>query len=218
LPSADPRTKISTVELRGVVRADLPLLVVALEEEADALDDELPILVTGPGKVHATAAVTATLASARPSVVINLGTAGGLHDGLHGVHEIHTVIQHDFDAAVFRALVNRDYGMPITLDADADADADADSGAGAARMVLATGDYFVADSDVRAALSRDAHLVDMEGYAVAWAARTAGVPVRLVKLVSDDASDGAARTWVDTVDEHARALSRWVRDELRCDR
>lgn len=195
-----------------MVRADLPLLVVALEEEADALDDELPILVTGPGKVHATAAVTATLASSLPSVVINLGTAGGLHDGLHGVHEIHTVIQHDFDAAVFRALVNRDYGMPITLDADADADGDA------ARMVLATGDYFVADSDVRATLSRDAHLVDMEGYAVAWAARTAGVPVRLVKLVSDDASEGAARTWVETVNEHARALSRWVRDELRCDR
>lgn len=191
------------MDLRGVVRSDRPLLVVALEEEADALDDGLPILVTGPGKVHAATAVTAILAAARPSVVVNLGTAGGLHDGLHGVHEIHTVIQHDFDAATFRALVNRDYGQPIRLDS------------GAAELVLATGDRFVADSDLRLALSRDAHLVDMEGYAVAWAARTAGVPVRLVKLVSDDAGEGAVRTWAETVDEHARALSRWVRGGLR---
>lgn len=197
---------ITTVELRGVVRSDRPLLVVAVEEEAEALDRELPILVTGPGKVRAATAVTSTLAAARPSVVVNLGTAGGLQDGLHGVHEIRTVIQHDFDRAIFRALVNRDYGMPITLDVG--------SGVGAAGMVLATGDCFVADDDVRTVLSRDAHLVDMEGYAVAWAARTAGVPVRLVKLVSDDAGAGAARTWAETVDEHARVLSRWVRDEL----
>lgn len=191
------------MELRGELRTDRALLVVALAEEADALDDDLPILVTGPGKVHAAVSVTAALAMARPTAVINIGTAGGLRDGLHGVHEIHTVMQHDFDGAVFRALVNRDYGMPITLD----------GGAGAG-MVLATGDCFVADNDVRNALSREAHLVDMEGYAVASAARAAGVPVRLIKLVSDDAGENALSTWSETIGEHARALSRWVKDEL----
>ena len=191
------------VDLRGVVRADRPLLVVALPEEADALDDELPILVTGPGKVHAAVAVTAALASDRPSVVINIGTAGGLRAGLRGVHEIHTAVQHDFDAAAIRALVNRDYGVPITLDSLAD------NG-----MVLATGDCFVADSRARDALARHADLVDMEGYAVAWAARVAGVRVRLIKLVSDDADEGAVRTWAETVGEHARTLSRWVREHL----
>lgn len=187
-----------------MVRLDQPLLVVALEEEADALDGVFPVLVTGPGKVNAAVAVTAALTSARPASVINLGTVGALHDGLHGVHEIRTVIQHDFDAAAFRGLVNRDYGEPIHLDHTPDG----------AQMVLATGDRFVADRDLRDALSRDAHLVDMEGYAVAWAARAAGVPVRLIKLVSDDASDGAARTWSDTVGEHSRTLSRWVREQL----
>lgn len=142
---------------------DLPLLVVALQEEADALDDELPVLVTGPGKVNAAVAVSAVLASSRPSSVINIGTAGGLVDGLSGVHEIHTVTQHDFNSAVFRDLVNRDYGMPIRLDSAGDA----------AQLTLATGDQFVADRHLRDALSRDAHLVDMEGYAVAWAARAA---------------------------------------------
>lgn len=192
------------VELLGSVRLDLPLLVVALHEEAAALDDGLPVLITGPGKVNAAVAVTAVLATARPASVINLGTAGGLHGGLSGVHEIHTVRQHDFDHAVFRDLVNRDYGLPIRLDSHEDA----------ARLTLATGDRFVADSDLRNSLSRDAHLVDMEGYAVAWSARAAGVPVRLVKLVSDDADEGAGRTWMETVGEHSRELSRWVREEL----
>jgi adenosylhomocysteine nucleosidase len=118
------------VELRGVVRPDRPLLVVALQEEADALDDELPILVSGPGKVHAAAAVTAALASVRPASVINIGTAGGLRDGLHGVHDVGTVIQHDFDSRAIRALVNRDYGMPIELDS------------GGTGLVLATGDRY----------------------------------------------------------------------------
>jgi adenosylhomocysteine nucleosidase len=187
-----------------VVRPDQPLLVVALEEEADALDGALPVLVTGPGKVHAAVAVTSALMSVRPASVINIGTVGALHDGLHGVHEIRTVIQHDFDAAALRGLVNRDYAQPIHLDRTTDG----------ARMVLATGDRFVADRVLRDALSRDAHLVDMEGYAVAWAARAAGVPVRLIKLVSDDAGDGAARTWADTVGEHSRTLSRWVHEQL----
>jgi adenosylhomocysteine nucleosidase len=191
------------MHIRGTVRADRPLLVVALEEEADALDDGLPVLVTGPGKVNAGTAVSAVLASARPASVINIGTAGGLHDGLRGVHEVRTVLQHDFDSTAIRAIVNRDYGGPIHLESDT------------ARLVLATGDRFIADPVMRDALARDAHLVDMEGYAVAWAARIAGVPVRLVKLVSDDAGADAARSWVDTVGEHARTLARWVVDEMR---
>ena len=186
------------------MRPDSPLIVVALEEEADALEVSLPVLITGPGKVNAAAAVAHAVSSARPASVINLGTAGGLHDGLHGVHEIHTVMQHDFDAAAFHALVQREYGEPIELVADT----------GANRVVLATGDTFITDTGVRTALSRHAHLVDMEGYAVAWAARNAGVPVRLIKLVSDDAGDDALRTWTQTVGEHAKALAAWVAAEL----
>lgn len=185
------------------MRADAPLLVVALGEEADALDDTLPVLVTGPGKVNAATAVAAALAAARPVAVLNVGTAGGLRDGMHGIHEVGTVIQHDFDAAAFRALVGRDYGDPIVL-----------ADAAAPGVVLATGDCFVTDTALRSRLAVEAHLVDMEGYAVAWAARAAGVPVRLVKLVSDDAGDGALRTWTETVDAHSRALAQWVREQL----
>lgn len=180
--------------------------MVALPEEAAALDDTLPVLMTGPGKVHAGVAVAAALSAARPAEVVNLGTAGGLRDGLSGVFEVRTVVQHDFDSAAIRAVVNRDYGGPLHLDG---------AGAGVGEgVVLATGDRFVAGGALRDALARDAHLVDMEGYAVAWAARTAGVPVRLIKLVSDDAGDGAGRTWAQTVGEHSRTLAAWVRRHL----
>ena len=93
------------MELRGTITPDRPVLVVALPEEAAGLDDRLPVLVTGAGKVRAATAVAAALAAARPSAVINIGTAGGLRDGLEGVHEVATVLQHDFnDDGVFAML------------------------------------------------------------------------------------------------------------------
>ena len=187
------------MELIGTVRADLPLLVVALHGEAEGLDDRLPILVTGPGKVRAATAVAAMLAIATPAYVVNLGTAGGLRPGLDGVHEIGTVIQHDFaDEAVFEVL-GEHYGAPIEL------------GAG---RTLATGDRFVAGGALRDRLAERADLCDMEGYAVALAAQQARVPARLVKLVSDEADANAATTWADTLADHAQTLAAWVRDHL----
>ena len=186
------------MHLRGTVTPDRPLLVVALDEEAAGLDDRLPVLVTGPGKVCAATALAGALAAHRPSSVINIGTAGALRSGLDGIHEIGTVLQHDFDDGAIAALLGRSYGAPIVLRGD---------GAG---LVLATGDRFVSGGDLRDRLAGHADLVDMEGYAVAAAARAAGVPVRLVKLVSDEADEDAGTTWARTVADHAHTLADWV--------
>ena len=51
----------------------------------------------------------------------------------------------------------------------------------------------------------------MEGYAVAWAARDAGVPVRLVKHVSD-AADESALDWPAMVEASAVVLGEWLRE------
>jgi adenosylhomocysteine nucleosidase len=190
------------MQLRGSVLPDLPLLVVALDEEAAGLDDRLPVLVTGPGKVCAATAVASTLAAGRPSAVINIGTAGALRSGLDGIHDIATVIQHDFDDDAIAALLGRRYGAPIELRGDA------------VGLTLATGDRFVSGGDLRDRLAFHADLVDMEGYAVAAAARAAGVPVRLVKLVSDEADEDAGSTWASTVADHARTLADWVQAHL----
>ena len=49
----------------------------------------------------------------------------------------------------------------------------------------------------------------MEGYAVAYVCQRLGVPVRLVKHVSDPADDSAL-DWPSRVDVSARALGAWV--------
>ena len=63
------------MKLHGTVRESDPLLVVALDLEAGELGDRLPLLITGVGKVRAAVAVSSLLAVARPSVVVNIGTA-----------------------------------------------------------------------------------------------------------------------------------------------
>ncbi len=49
---------------------------------------------------------------------------------------------------------------------------------------------------------------------MARAALAAGVPVRLVKRVSDSAGENAGRSWRDNVDDCAEHLGAWVRENL----
>lgn len=190
------------MQLTGHVSPDRPLLVFAAEEEAAHVDRDLPMLITGIGKVNAAAALATVLGQgARPLSVINLGTAGALKHGWSGIHEVATVTQHDLDTEVLRSLTGRTYGEPIAL---------APAGA-----VLATGDAFVSDSRTRERLAAAADLVDMEGYAIAAVARMARIPARLIKHVSDSADDSAERTWRDAVDECAKSLASWVADHVR---
>jgi len=189
------------MRLHRTISPDRPLLVVALEEEAAHLHvSELPVLVTGAGKVNAAIAVSVILAEHSPSSIVNLGTAGALRDEITGTHVISTVVQHDLDDAALFALSGLHFGEPVRL---------AEHG-----VRLVTGDAFVADESTRSRLARQAELVDMEGYAVARAAVTAGVPVTLVKQVSDSAGEGAARSWRETIDSCAEELGAWARAHL----
>ncbi len=177
------------------------LLVAAVEHEAVALPADLPVLLTGVGKVNAALQVSRALANPaeRPDLVVNVGTAGALHDGMGGTHLIGRVQQHDLDSVVLEQLTGHRYGRAILL------------GDG---PTLATGDVFVSDAQTRARLAEHADLVDMEGYAVAAACRMAGVPVRLVKHVSDRADEGARTSWLDSVHQASAALGDWLRTYL----
>ncbi|MER5965297.1 nucleosidase [Streptomyces sp. NPDC002057] len=186
------------MELLGAITADRPLLVLAVKEEAQFLDTDLPVLLTGMGKVNAATALASVLGRGpRPSGIVNLGTAGALRPGMTGTHVIGTVVQHDFDGRLLATLTGESYGAPLTLPDGGD-------------TVLATGDTFISDETARARLAEQAALVDMEGYALAHAAGIAGVPLRIVKHVSDEAGEGAARTWRESVAECARVLADWA--------
>ncbi|MFF5284629.1 nucleosidase [Streptomyces sp. NPDC012756] len=186
------------MELLGEITADRPLFVLAVKEEAQFLDTELPVLLTGMGKVNAATALASVLGRGpKPSGIVNLGTAGALRPGWTGTHVVGTVVQHDLDGELLATLTGETYGAPLTLPDGGD-------------VVLATGDTFVSDEAARVRLAVRAPLVDMEGYALATAAELAGVPLRIVKHVSDEAGDGAARTWRESVAECARALADWA--------
>lgn len=179
--------------------AGRPLVVVALRSEAAYLGDD--VVLTGIGKVAAAVAVARAVAERRPPFVLNVGTAGALHDGLEGAHRIGRVVEHDLDHDFLRHLTGEASAGEVVLDPDE-------------ATVLATGDTFVSDPVLRAALSTRADLVDMEGFAVARACAAADVPCRMVKVVSDSASEGAARSWMEQADRTARAIAEAVREHL----
>lgn len=170
-----------------------PLIVVALRSEAAHLRGH-DVVLTGIAKVSAAVAVTRAIAARRPSFVLNVGTAGALRDGLEGAHRIGRVVEHDVDHDFLRQLTGEDSVGEIVLDETEP-------------TVLATGDAFVSDPVVRLALAERAHLVDMEGFAVARACADAGVVCRMVKVVSDTASDDAARSWKAEADRTARLIA-----------
>jgi adenosylhomocysteine nucleosidase len=177
------------------------LIVAATRAEAAYVPAELPVVITGIGKTAAAVATARALAGL-PSVtdltVVNIGTAGALRDGVAGLHEPGVVLNHDLNADAIRAL-GYDPEERLVVETS--------------EVVLASGDVFVTDPAVRDRLARAAHLVDMEGYAVAYAARSFGVPVRLVKHVSDNA-DESALDWPAMVDASARVLGEWLTRNL----
>lgn len=159
------------------------------------------MLVTGLGKTAAAVATTHALSvqDTEGLTVVNIGTAGALRDDVTGLHQPRVVLNHDINGDAIRAL---GYDPEDELELEAGED-----------LVLASGDLFVTDPQVREALARRAHLVDMEGYAVAYACRRMGVPVRIVKHVSDNADEGAL-DWPHLVAASARALGEWLEGSL----
>ena len=75
------------------------LLVAALDSELVAFPENLPgfeRLVTGPGKLKATYALTRALDAASYDEILVVGTAGALDETIaSGVHEVHWTFQHD---------------------------------------------------------------------------------------------------------------------------
>jgi nucleoside phosphorylase len=174
------------------------LVVVATAAEAEFVPPHFRTLITGIGKTPAAVATTLGVLEERPDHVVNVGSAGALRDGLTGVFEVGRVVNHDINGDAVRVLGYDPQDRLVVGDSD---------------IVLASGDLFVTDPAVRVRLAERAHLVDMEGYGVAYAAHKLGVPVTLVKHVSDNA-DESALDWTEVVAISARAIADWLEDHF----
>jgi adenosylhomocysteine nucleosidase len=162
------------------------LLVAALEAELVAFPPDLPgfdRLITGPGKMQATYSLTRALLEASYEEIVVVGTAGAIDGRLDGsVYEIDAAIQHD--VTDIDGIVGQHVSLPARLEL------------GREGVTIATGDHFVDDAEAVAVIRPlGAGLVDMETYAYAWVAEQFGVPIRVIKAISDRAQDDAITDW-----------------------
>jgi adenosylhomocysteine nucleosidase len=186
------------------------LVVAALEEEVAHLPGHVDVLVTGVGKARAAAALAVRLADARPSLVVNVGTAGAVDGAISGLVEVTWVTQHDFPYDAIEGLIGSTIDRGFVLRADRAPQPASTAPPDA--TALATGDVFVASAeDARRLAAAGIHLVDMEAYGYASVCAAFGVPLRCVKVVSDAADEEAGDSWLDTIDACARSLGGWVR-------
>lgn len=182
----------------------MKLLVAALEAELVAFPEHLPgfdRLVTGPGKLQATYALTRALDANDYDEILVVGTAGAIDTLLSAdVYEIDAAIQHD--VTDIDGIVGQHVSLPPRVEL------------GREGVTIATGDHFVDDVEAVAVIRPlGAGLVDMETYAYAWVAEQFGVPIRVIKSVSDRAQDDAITDWRATVTACSEQLRAFVRDE-----
>ena len=182
----------------------MKLLVAALEAELVAFPPELPgfdRLITGPGKLQATYALTRALDAGDYDEIVVVGTAGAIDARLDGsVYEIDAAIQHD--VTDIDGKVGQHVSLPPRVEI---------AGQG---VTIATGDHFVDDAEAVAVIRPlGAVLVDMETYAYAWVAGQFGVPIRVIKAISDRAQDDAIADWRTAV----TACSAQLRDYMRAE-
>ncbi len=179
----------------------MKLLVAALASELVAFETDLDgfeRLVTGPGKLQATYALTRRLDAGGIDEIVVVGTAGALDTELTGVHDIAVAIQHD--VSDIDGIAGQHVSLPPQVS----------TGRGTA--TIATGDHFVDDAGAVASIrTLGATLVDMETYAYIWVAGQFGVPITVLKAVSDNAQDDAITDWRAAV----AACSAVLRDEIR---
>jgi adenosylhomocysteine nucleosidase len=180
------------------------LLVAALDSELVAFPAELEgfdRLVTGPGKLQATYALTRALDAREYEEVVVVGTAGAIDPLLDvAVHEIDAAIQHD--VTDIDGIVGHHVSLPHRVDL------------GREGVTIATGDHFVDDAEAVAVIRPlGAGLVDMETYAYAWVAEQFGVPIRVLKAVSDRAQDGAITDWNEAVSACSAQLRERIRED-----
>ena len=188
-------------------QSDLLIVAAMKEEAADIMSGgDHEVLVTGIGTLPAAIALTRRLSEGPlPSRVVNVGTAGALVDLAPGVYEVSDAVKHDFKVGGTSEITDFVYPRWFTFEPLTDLP----------KAKLATGDAFVNRSDLRDELARECQLVDMEGYALAAVCSTFGVPLTLLKQVSDSADESASEVWEAALERARVELEQALREHLR---
>ena len=169
------------------------LFTFALQAEAAHFFNTHRKLITGIGKANAAYQLTKTIHSQKPSLIVNLGSAGSNSFQKGEVVCCTQFIQRDMDV---RGLGYQRYetplsGIPPILNYGLEKEQ-------LPQGICGTGDSFETNH------ATDAYnVVDMEAYALALIAQKENIPFLCLKYISDGADETAADDW--TVQVHKAA-------------
>ncbi len=175
-----------------------PLYVFALESEAAQEFAHLKPLFVGVGKVNATYHLAKRLATYKPSIIVNLGTAGSSKHVGGEVVCCTRFVQRDMDVTAlgFERYQTPFSDNPLVLEYGCKLP-------GLPEETCGTGDSF---EMAHATAAYD--VIDMEAFALAWVAKQQDIPFLCLKYISDGANDEAANDWQVAVHLAAVALKK----------
>jgi adenosylhomocysteine nucleosidase len=179
------------------------LILTALPSELDGAraPKDARVIYTGVGKVKTAVATAEAIASSRPDLIVNYGTAGKINTSLNGLVTVAKVLQRDMTAVplVPRGVTPLSSDPPVLQ-------------SGVAGVTCGTGDNFVTSADPWL-MEKGVDIVDMELFAMAFVCERHGLPWRSFKFITDDANDFAADHWTANV-MNGEALFWAALDEL----
>ncbi|MFT3711951.1 MAG: 5'-methylthioadenosine/S-adenosylhomocysteine nucleosidase [Archangium sp.] len=213
------REELDGVDLPGSIR----VVDLRTAPERDAIPTRSCIVLSGVGKVAAASAIAFAAGASDLRCVLNFGYCAALTEK-HQVGSIlipTTFAQHDFGGiSPSVTWLARPGERTLQYQAMSDhRDLVFSANIKLAQIVksslsnvasisygglLLSGDKFVASTaareSIRAGISLDAIALDMEASAVAQTCSRFGIPFACVKIVSDDAADESARTYLRSID------------------
>lgn len=162
---------------------------------------EVVIAKAGIGKVNAAICTEAMILGFSPDAIINTGVAGSLTPNLNigDIVIANSVCQHDFDTSPLgdpKGLIPE--VNLVKIPADEKIVAYLEKAVGTQNIsyevgTVASGDVFVADSEVKAGIVNGfgAYAAEMEGGSIGHVAYLNGVPFGVLRALSDSANEGS---------------------------
>jgi len=172
-----------------------PLYVFAMEVEAAEQFLDYDPLVVGIGKLNAAYQLTRRIVQQKPSIIINMGSAGSHVFNRGEIVCCTGFLQRDMDV---RGLGFQLYETPLS--GDEPLLSYGLSLDGLPQGICGTGDNF------ETAHATDAYnVIDMEGFVLAYIAKQENIPFLSLKYISDGANGSAADDWNELV--HCAAVA-----------
>lgn len=189
----------STQNIQSLLQSD-PLFVFALEAEASNEFTGYDPVYIGVGKINATYHLTKAILERKPSIIINLGSAGSNVHPRGSIVCCTRFVQRDMDVTAlgFEKFQTPFYEGPTILHYGLSVN-------DLAEGICGTGDCFVTEHTV------DAYdVIDMEAFPIAWVAMREQIPFLCLKYITDGADGGAAEDWQTSLHLAASALKKVI--------